>query len=199
MATGGRSLTKRLLRRFGLTLLTALLVTLVYAGWTAWQGNYHTVLPGELYRSGQLSPAQLTEHLKQDGIRSIINLRGPAPRDAWYRKELAVAQAHGVAHADVDLSAGIPLSDTQLRDLVALMARLPKPLLLHCLGGADRTGMASALYLYAIKGKPAKQAADQLALRYGHFPYWFRSDVSAMDDSFRRYVSAVPRPAAGKP
>ncbi len=183
-----------MLRKIVGGLLALLLAAMALFGWLVWEGNYHTVLRGELYRSGQLSATQLQQHIKQDGIRSIINLRGAAPRSEWYRQELAVAHRDGVAHSDVDLSADVPLSDTQMKQLVTLMANSPKPLLLHCLGGADRTGLAAALYLYALKGEPAEQAGGQLALRYGHFPYLFRAGVAAMDDSFHRYITA--RPAA---
>lgn len=187
-----------MLRRTGGTLLALLLAAMALFGWTVWEGNYHTVLRGELYRSGQLSARQLEEHIQHDGIRSIINLRGAAPRDAWYRQELAVARDLGVVHSDVDLSAKVTLSEAQMEALVTLMAHLPKPLLVHCLGGADRTGLASALYLYSIKGKPLEQASGQLALRYGHFPYLFRAGVAAMDDSLQRYVSAHGPAATGK-
>ncbi len=181
-----------MLRKIGGALLALLLAAMALFGWLVWEGNYHTVLRGELYRSGQLSATQLEEHIRHDHIRSIINLRGAAPRSEWYRQELAVARKEGVAHRDIDLSADVPLSAAQMKQLVALMADLPKPLLLHCLGGADRTGLAAALYLYALKGEPAQQADGQLALRYGHFPYLMRAGVAAMDDSFNRYINAHP-------
>lgn len=183
---------KSILKKIAGTLLALLLLFAALLGWAVWSGNYHMVLHGELYRSGQLSAAQLERHIRHDHIRSIINLRGASPGSRWYRQELAVARDEGVAHADVDMSSDVPLTEAQMKSLVALMTRLPKPLLLHCLGGADRTSLAAALYLYAIKGEPAARAAGQLGMRYGHFPYLFRAGVAAMDDSFRRYVSAAP-------
>ncbi len=180
---------KRLLRRL---LAAALLLALTFAGWTFVQGNYHTVVNGELYRSGQLSPAQLEQQLRDDHIRSIVNLRGAAPGADWYEGEVAIAAAHGVAHSDVDLASNTPLDLGQMEALVELLRRQPKPLLIHCLGGADRTGLAVALYRYAVRSEPAAQAAEALSLRYGHFPYLFRAEVGAMDVSFRRYITAHP-------
>jgi protein tyrosine phosphatase (PTP) superfamily phosphohydrolase (DUF442 family) len=164
-------------------------------GWSHWHGNYHMVRQGELYRSGQLSTQQLAQHIESDGIRSIINLRGPAAGDDWYDEEVSLAQSRGVNHVDFDLSSSRPLDQQQMDSLVSLLKQQPKPLLIHCLGGADRTGLASALYLYAVKGEAAAQATKQLSVRYGHFPYLFRSQVAAMDDSFTRYVTASDRPA----
>ena len=107
----------------------------------------------------------------------------------------AVARANNIPHTDFKLSSTKELSDEQMHELVALMKAQPKPLLIHCLGGADRTSLASALYLYAIKGEPASTAEGQLSILYGHFPYLFRSEVEAMDTSFKRYVTELNPPA----
>lgn len=179
----------RLLRRLATLPLLLLLVLAALVGWSEWHGNYHSVLPGELYRSGQLSEQQLQQHIEQDGLRSIINLRGPDPGDTWYEAEKRLARQNDIEHVDFELSASTALTDQQLDELTALLHKLPKPLLIHCLGGADRTGLATALYLYDVKGETASEAAQQLSIRFGHFPYLFRSEVAAMDESFQRYVS----------
>lgn len=172
---------------------------ILYAGWNFWQGNYHTLREGEVYRAGQLTSEQLTQHIKQDGIRSIINLQGADEDEQWYRDEIAVARANNIPHTDFKLSSTKELTDQQMHELVALMKKQPKPLLIHCLGGADRTSLASALYLYAIKGEPAATAAKQLSIRFGHFPHLFRSEVGAMDVSFERYVTTLNPPDQDKP
>jgi protein tyrosine/serine phosphatase len=169
-------------------------IVLVYAGWNFWQGNYHTLLEGEVYRAGILTGEQLEHHVKQDGIRSIINLQGKDDDEQWYRDEIEIARANNIQHVDFKLSAYRKLTDEQLQQLVTLMKEQPKPLLIHCMGGADRTSLASALYLYAIKGEPVDNAADQLSVLYGHFPYLSRSGVSAMDESFERYVTTLNPP-----
>lgn len=175
-------------------------IVFVYAGWNYWQGNYHTLLEGEVYRAGILTAGQLEHHVKQDGIRSIINLQGKDDDEQWYRDEIEIARANNIQHIDFKLSAYRKLTDEQLQQLVTLMKEQPKPLLIHCMGGADRTSLASALYLYAIKGEAVDTAADQLSIVYGHFPYLSRSGVSAMDESFERYVTTLnPPPAPDTP
>jgi len=185
---------KQRLRRWLTPPLLLLLALLAFAGWTVWQGNYHVVREGEVYRAGQLSAEQLQGYIEQDGIRSIINLQGPEEDEQWYRDELKLARQHNITHTNFKLSARKELSDKQLRELVRLMKEQPKPLLIHCLGGADRTSLASALYLYAVEGVPPEKAADQLSVRFGHFPYLFRSEVEAMDKSFERYITRINPP-----
>ena len=74
-----------------------------------------------------------------------------------------------------------------LETILAMMRQAPKPLVIHCRSGADRSGLIAALYLFTIEGKRAETAAQQLSLFYGHFPYlWSRS--GAMDHSFWLYA-----------
>jgi protein tyrosine/serine phosphatase len=71
---------------------------------------------------------------------------------------------------------------------VTLLQQAPKPILIHCLGGADRSGLVSALYRFAIEGQKPDAADKELSIWYGHVPL-IRPKVTAMDDSFWRYVS----------
>jgi hypothetical protein len=57
--------------------------------------------------------------------------------------------------------------------------------LIHCRSGADRAGLASALYCLAIAGQKPDNADQQLNVWYGHFPLL---QTIAMDDSFWHYV-----------
>ena len=150
------------------------LALVVYLGGLHLTGNFHTVIAGELYRSAQLEPDQIEAHHASEGIASILNLRGPAPGKDWYDAELAASARLGVTHADFRMSARQVLEPERVQELIALMRRLPKPLLIHCQAGADRSGLASALYLAAIKGRPEAGAGGQISIRYGHFsiPNW---------------------------
>jgi protein tyrosine/serine phosphatase len=73
----------------------------------------------------------------------------------------------------------------QMDKIVKIIRDAPKPLLIHCKAGADRTSLASALYMYAIKKDI--DAEKQISIIYGHFP-WLGSKTSAMDRSFERYM-----------
>jgi hypothetical protein len=82
----------RTLRITGLGLVALLALFGTYLGALRISGNFNTVLAGELYRSGQLSPAQIADYAKRHGIKSIINLRGNNTGNDWYDAE--VAQSH---------------------------------------------------------------------------------------------------------
>lgn len=66
-------------------------------------------------------------------------------------------------------------------------AHAPKPLLVHCESGADRTGSASALYRLS-QSAPAATAREKLVARFGHMPL-FKPRSADMDRSFAAYAS----------
>ena len=68
-------------------------------------GNFHTVVPRELYRSGQMTEGQWAAYIQQYGIKSVLNLRGEHRASGWYQGEVRTAAQCGVAHYDVNMSA----------------------------------------------------------------------------------------------
>jgi protein tyrosine phosphatase (PTP) superfamily phosphohydrolase (DUF442 family) len=172
-----------------LAVLLFLEVTLsIYVVVTICHANFHVVVSGEVYRSGQMNAEQFTRAIQNYGIKSILNLRGENPMTDWHRVETATSAKLNVAHYDRSLGSGTPLTLEQMDDLVTLLRQAPKPILIHCYGGADRSGLVSALYCFAIDGEKPKQADKQLTIWYGHVPL-IRPKVIAMDNSFWRYVS----------
>jgi protein tyrosine/serine phosphatase len=160
-----------------------------YWGAIQFQGNFHAVREGTFYRSAQLSKDELRNAIREHKIRSVLNLRGAHPGQAWYDEEVAASQALGVAHYDYGLSAHRFVTREQIGEVLGIVRDAPKPLLVHCKAGADRAGLVSALYRFAGEGVSADQADRELSLVYGHFPY-LASRSKAMDDSFWAYVSA---------
>lgn len=166
-------------RVIGLSL--ALLVG--HVGYLHLSGNLHPVIKGELYRAGQLSPAALRRAVVDHGIRSIINLRGASDAD-WYRAERAAAHGLGLAYINYPISSRRILSQDQARDILEILRTAPKPVLVHCAAGADRTGLVSALYVAAIARLPEAVAESQLSIRYGHLAVPVLSAAWPMDESF---------------
>ena len=64
---------------------TAILAAFVLVRWTT--GNFGTVVPGRVYRSAQLSGEALSARIREHGVRTVLNLRGPNPDETWYRRE----------------------------------------------------------------------------------------------------------------
>ena len=162
-----------------------------WAGYLRLTGNFHPVSDGAVYRSGQLSGAQFDSRIRQNHIRTIINLRGNNAGSPWYDDEIKASANAGVQHIDFPISAGRELTEDQLSQLAALLRKSPRPVLIHCEAGSDRSGLASAFYKLWVERRSAEEAGAQLSFRYGHFP-WLGSRTAAMDRTFERVASQLP-------
>jgi len=127
--------------------------------------NLYPVAPG-VWRSNQPSPRQIAAHA-QRGIRSILNLRGKSKQSFWLFEAEACA-AHGLSLHDLNMSARKLPSRQILLQLHHLLTSLERPLLIHCKSGADRTGLAAALYLIWVEGRSVAEAQRQFSWRYMH-------------------------------
>ena len=145
-----------------------LAILLGYVVWAAATGNFHSVVAGEVYRSAQPSGDMLSRYQRDHGVRTVINLRGENASSAWYQDEIATSRRLGIRHIDFRMSAKRGISKKEAWRLIEVMQRAPKPLLIHCESGADRTGLASALYVAAVARLGERAAETQLSLRYGH-------------------------------
>lgn len=154
-----------------------------WAGYLQLSGNFHVVDAGVVYRSNTLGSPQLAQVLKQNGIRTILNLRGAAPGQPWYDSETRIAREHGVTMIDIAMEDNRMPTPEVREKLIAALRTADRPLLIHCKAGADRTGLAAALFELLVVGEPASVAADQLSFFYGHFP-WLGSPTVAMDETF---------------
>lgn len=150
-------------------------------------GNFHTLIPDVAYRSGQLDREGFEKKIFTYKIRSVLNLRGHS-KSSWYSDEIAVIREFGITHYDHKLSASQFVSTTELLNILKIIDEAPKPILIHCQGGADRTGLVSAITILAFEKTTIQDANKELSFRYGHFPHLLWSDVSAMDESFDSFT-----------
>lgn len=150
----------------GLALIAAYLIQLQTSR------NFHPVIAGEAYRSAQPVGDDLRNWVEETGIRSVVNLRGSHQGAPWYDAEIRTSQELGLPHYDFRMSASKGLDPQRAAELIALLRDAPKPVLIHCKAGADRTGLAAALYL-ADRGHGEERAEAQISIRYGHvsLPY----------------------------
>ncbi|CUX38619.1 putative tyrosine/serine protein phosphatase [Agrobacterium sp. NCPPB 925] len=132
-------------------------------------GNFHEVIPGELYRSAQPSGKDIAAYAKAYGIKTIINLRDEK-REGWYDAESLAAKNNGIRLVDYPLSSSEKVSVEDSETLAAVLRNAEKPVLIHCEHGANRTGLASAIYVAAVAGKSEAAAEFQLSPYYGHVP-----------------------------
>jgi protein tyrosine phosphatase (PTP) superfamily phosphohydrolase (DUF442 family) len=148
------------------------------------QGNFHAITPGEAYRSAQMDSDELRHYIRKYNIKSIINLRGKRSGRRWYREELKVSRQLNCRHYDLSIPPDKSPSPEQVKKLLHLFETAPRPVLLHCKAGADRSGLAAALWKAVVDGAPKKLAGKQLSLRFGHFPI---GPTSALDDFFIKW------------
>ncbi|MGL5446688.1 MAG: fused DSP-PTPase phosphatase/NAD kinase-like protein [Rhabdaerophilum sp.] len=144
--------------------------------------NKHRV--GEnVWRSAQPSPRDIAQ-LKQQGLKTIVNLRGGRSHGAW-QLEKDAAERLGITVVDLVLrSREAPDRDTLL-NLPTFFASLEYPALAHCKSGADRAGLFAALYLLVVEGAKAEHALRELTLLKGHFRYAQTGILDAFVETYR--------------
>lgn len=188
-------------KRWWRVLFVTFLATSVLVGLFWWigvfGGNVRVVVPGKVYRSAQLTGNNytadtagwvgndLTDVLRRYHIRTVLNLRGGSMANDYYRQELALCRSRGVVHVDVPMSAHHLPPPKSLLKVLSVFDHDPYPILFHCQGGADRSGLVGALYLNIYQGVPLDQALHrELTWRYGHFTF---SAAGRMNDFFALY------------
>ncbi|MBH69014.1 MAG: hypothetical protein CMM58_11720 [Rhodospirillaceae bacterium] len=125
-----------------------------------------------LFRSAQIYGKYITPLLRLHAIATVVNLRGANPRSRWYNPEKSLCEELGIWHVDHSLhSRRLPKQEI-LIDLLETFNNAPRPLLIKCSGGADRTGLAAAIFLlneWGVNSIP--QAVKQISfLPYLHLP-----------------------------
>lgn len=153
--------------------------------------NFHEVAPG-VFRSNQPSPGRLAQ-FRAMGIRAVLNLRGAKEVSFWQLERAACARL-GLVLVDLPLSAAVPVPAETLIELERTFRALPRPFVMHCKSGADRTGIAAALYLLMIEGRPVAEAMRALHWRYVHFR---RGEKGVLDRLLETYARAQAETGIG--
>ncbi|HEV3080896.1 MAG TPA: tyrosine-protein phosphatase [Gemmataceae bacterium] len=130
--------------------------------------NFHILIPGKVFRSAQLTGAELERVVRAHGIRTVVNLRGSCDPNAWYVEECRATQRLDINQEDICFSSGRLPSTTEVHRLLEVLDHTEYPILFHCRQGADRTGLASVILLLAHTDGDFAKARQQLGLRYGH-------------------------------
>lgn len=133
------------------------------------EGNLAVVDPGRVIRSAQPT-SQLPQWIDYFHLKSILNLRGGGPADWWYEAEVRAVNESGLSFYDLPLSATRRPGRIELLRLIDILQQCPYPLLIHCKSGADRTGLATALYLMLKAGQDPEHAERAFSIEFGHIP-----------------------------
>lgn len=134
--------------------------------------NFHWVEAGEIARSAQAFAGGFGALLTAQNIKGIVNLRGANPAYGWWHAERRDAARLGIAHFDAMLDSRKLPTKEMLTNVLAAFDATPRPFLVKCSGGQDRTSFACALYLIHSRGWAERAVADKQFARwpYLHFP-----------------------------
>lgn len=134
--------------------------------------NFHWVREGEAARSSQAFFGGLAGLMRRHGLRAIVNLRGENSDLSWWRYERRVCESLGARHIDAQLDSRHLPTRAMLVTLIDAFEAAPRPFLMKCSGGHDRTAFACALYLLHRDGWTGMAAAEAQfdPARYGHKP-----------------------------
>jgi len=130
--------------------------------------NCYRVSP-ELYRCEQPDPKDIPD-LQALGIRALLNLRN-------YHTDSAGFEKAGFTL----LLQRMEANEVTVDDLVAALRQFrgaPKPVMVHCWHGSDRTGAVVAAYRIVFQGWTPAAALDEL--RHGGFGYHEKSFPNIM-------------------
>ncbi len=156
--------------------------------------NFHWIVPGEAARAAQAWAGGLGPFLQARGIRAIVNLRGRNDDLSWWRQETAIAGARGIAHFDAMLdSRKLPTAEMLAR-LADVFDAAPRPFLVKCSGGQDRTSLAAAIFLLMRGSWGAMEAAQAQFARfpYLHFPKRHQRWLAAFPEFAAEDAAGLP-------
>jgi protein tyrosine/serine phosphatase len=131
--------------------------------------NFYEVDPGKFYRSAQLSPDELNEAIEKYGIKSVLTLRGSPTDSKWMAAELEIVKEKHLNFYDAGYTLDYFPTNRHLHTVAEALKNAPRPLLVHCRTGADRTGEVSAIYAVEFLGKSKDEAIhDELNFKHWH-------------------------------
>ncbi len=152
--------------------------------------NLHQI-DDQMWRSNQPTPARIGQFARQ-GIKTIINLRGPRSDGGW-QLEAEACDRHNITMVDFTARSRAAPDKLMLHQARDLFADIAMPALLHCKSGADRAGLMAGLYLLIHRGRPAAEALEQLSFKYLHVR---QAKTGLLDAFFEAYL---PYEAKGVP
>ncbi len=109
----------------------------------------------DVYRSAQPTKGGLIAAQKM-GIKTVLSLR-QTKRDAALEED--EASGLNLVHIPIVTSKA---SEQNIIDALTVIRDAPKPILIHCRHGADRTGLISAAYRLVFQGWPKACAKEEL-------------------------------------
>ncbi len=126
--------------------------------------NLHR-LDQDVYRSGQPSKKEF-QLLEKHGVKSILNLREYHCDEKKAKNTKLTLIRYPVAAGEV--------TEEDLLNCLTIINRSPKPILIHCWHGSDRTGVICAAYRIAVQGWKVDDAIKEFKKpELGYHAFWY--------------------------
>lgn len=154
-------------RPLRLALIAGTLAFAAAAGLWTWHETtrlpkrFGVVEAGRLYRSGEVSPAQLEEVAREKGVRTVISLLDPAAPESVAERE--AAERLGLTWLNIPLrgdGSSTPEARNRIREI--LLRADTGPMLVHCAAGSNRTGLACGMWRIHRDGWTVEQVLDEM-------------------------------------
>lgn len=127
--------------------------------------NFHLIGEGA-YRSNHPSYERFRDYAAM-GIKTVLNLRGVSP-DPFHAFEVEWCAEFGLTLVNIQMYAKDAPSKEALNELLDAFETMERPFLVHCKSGADRTGLAAAIFKLVYEGATIDEAKDCLRFKYHH-------------------------------
>ena len=150
-------------------------------GVLAWNGMFRdrivpkrwgVVVPGRVYRSGQLSEHLVERQLLEHRIKTVVDLQSIDPACPGQAAELDAARRNGVEIVRCPLAGDGTGDIRQYAEAIATIdrcERVGRPVLVHCAAGSQRTGGVVAAYRILVRRESPEAAYSELR-EYGWDP-----------------------------
>lgn len=126
--------------------------------------NFHKV-SDDLYRGAQPEKEGIPV-LKKMGIKTIVNLRN-------FHSDEDIIGDVSIGYIRIPMNAWSPSEEDVIAFLKIVTDKNKTPVFVHCLHGADRTGMMNAIYRMAVQGWSKEEAVREMREGgYGYHEIW---------------------------
>ena len=137
---------------------------------TIWHNEY--LIDTNVMRSNQPSFKRLKKW-KQLGFNDVMNLRETS--SSYTKLEKVHCDKLGIRMWNVPLVSARPITFEEISTTVDTFRKIDTPFVMHCKSGADRTALASGLYLAAIKEANISDITAMFSLRFAHMTWGKRN------------------------
>ncbi|WP_168189685.1 dual specificity protein phosphatase family protein [Limnobaculum zhutongyuii] len=141
----------------------------------------------DLYRSGQPGVEQMQE-LERRGVKSIFNLRN-------FHTDNSEAKGTSLKLYHIPMEAG-RFTEEQVILALKQLYHAPKPALIHCWHGSDRTGLMVAMYRMVFLGWSKQDAIEELKKpEFGYHKWAYYNIIQYLEnvdvESIRKQVTGT--------